>query len=377
MMLLQWNQRGSRAQGNVNAALVRRSARRGTSRLPCLVAAVSGGCRARWLPGPHNHVVFATLLGALPQPTPDADGVSEDPVVAAIRAQEAAGLEPVTDGRLRDPGFDRLAGLLLRPDGVNDGVATVLEAWRIVAGATERATKQALPGPYSLGFRAGGSGARAESPDARCRRGARRDRGGPRGSGLPARRDRGVGGAPDSATDGRAGPASPTAHRRLPDGGPASRDSSLPVDRRSDPFRRPRSTRSSRRPMRASPSTSSPARTTGTSSVARRGSEVSSRASSRPARSTRRKEVMLWAAHYAASSGGRGRERVGLGSAGSWANLTWEAARRKLDRLGDAARLARCRRARSSFAMLDPRAVSTRRAAVGHSPRQPGSAVTA
>ena len=101
--------------------------------------------------------MFATLLGALPQPTPDADGASEDPVVAAIRAQEAAGLEPVTDGRLRDPGFDRLAGLLLRPDGVNDGVATVLEGWRIVAGATERATKQALPGPYAVGFRTGGS----------------------------------------------------------------------------------------------------------------------------------------------------------------------------------------------------------------------------
>src|SRR5207244_5941396 len=52
------------------------------------------------------------------------------------------------------------------------------------------------------------------------------------------------------------------------------------------------------------------------------------------------KEVLLWAAHYAASTRGRGIDRVGLGSAGSWANLTWEAAVRKMRLLGEAARLA-------------------------------------
>ena len=105
--------------------------------------------------------MFATLLGALPSPTADADGASEDPVVAAIRAQEAAGLEPITDGRLRDPGFDRLVELLLRPDGVDDAVTAVLEGWRTLAAATERATKQALPGPFSVGLRAGGTEQRA------------------------------------------------------------------------------------------------------------------------------------------------------------------------------------------------------------------------
>ena len=78
------------------------------------------------------------------------------------------------------------------------------------------------------------------------------------------------------------------------------------------------------------------------------------------------KEVMLWGAHYAASSGGRGADRVGIGSAGSWANLTWEAALRKLNRLCDAARLAAMPLGEELAQSLDPRAVSARRAAVGH-----------
>jgi hypothetical protein len=81
------------------------------------------------------------------------------------------------------------------------------------------------------------------------------------------------------------------------------------------------------------------------------------------------KEVMHWGAHYAASSGGRGRDRVGLGSAGSWANLTWEATLRKLNRLGQAARLAAMPAGEELAQSMDPRAVSSRRAAVGHQPR--------
>jgi hypothetical protein len=43
--------------------------------------------------------VFATLLGALPRPD---DVVDDDAAVeVAVRAQEQAGLEPITDGRLR------------------------------------------------------------------------------------------------------------------------------------------------------------------------------------------------------------------------------------------------------------------------------------
>jgi hypothetical protein len=78
------------------------------------------------------------------------------------------------------------------------------------------------------------------------------------------------------------------------------------------------------------------------------------------------KEVLLWAAHYAASTKGRGRDRVGIGSAGSWANLTWDAAVRKMRLLGDVARLATMPPSEELARSLDPKAVSSRRAALGH-----------
>ncbi len=77
-------------------------------------------------------------------------------------------------------------------------------------------------------------------------------------------------------------------------------------------------------------------------------------------------ELLLWAAAYAASTAGRGPDRVGLATAGSLAALSWDAAIEKLRRLGAAARLAEAppdvqRRA------LDPRATDLRSAALGRS----------
>ena len=75
-------------------------------------------------------------------------------------------------------------------------------------------------------------------------------------------------------------------------------------------------------------------------------------------------EPLLWAAAYAASSDGRGPDRVGLATASSLAHLPWDAAVDKLRRLGDALRIAGLppdERLRS----LDPRAVSSRSAALG------------
>jgi hypothetical protein len=76
-------------------------------------------------------------------------------------------------------------------------------------------------------------------------------------------------------------------------------------------------------------------------------------------------ELLLWAAGYAASTGGRGPARVGLAGASSFAALPWEAAVRKLERLGEAARLAD-QPLDSRMGSLDPRAVSSRSAALGH-----------
>ena len=50
-------------------------------------------------------------------------------------------------------------------------------------------------------------------------------------------------------------------------------------------------------------------------------------------------EPLLWAAAYAASTGGRGPARVGLATASSFADLSWDVAVRKLERLGEAGRL--------------------------------------
>ncbi|HEU0237079.1 MAG TPA: hypothetical protein VFR14_11630 [Candidatus Limnocylindrales bacterium] len=76
-------------------------------------------------------------------------------------------------------------------------------------------------------------------------------------------------------------------------------------------------------------------------------------------------ELLVWAAQYAASLGGRGLDRVGLATSGSLADLPWDAAVVKMRRLGEAAAIA----ARGSFAdvapHLDPRAVGTKSAAFG------------
>ena len=81
--------------------------------------------------------MFATLLGALPRPPLPDDASTDALVEAAVRAQEAAGLDPVTDG-----GF-----------GSDDDAA---RGWQTTAGLTERAVKHVArravqPGPIGRG----------------------------------------------------------------------------------------------------------------------------------------------------------------------------------------------------------------------------------
>ena len=78
-----------------------------------------------------------------------------------------------------------------------------------------------------------------------------------------------------------------------------------------------------------------------------------------------RPETLVWAAHYAASTGGRGLDRVGLANASSLAGLTRERARAKLVALAEAARLAALQDPKELAASLDPRAVDIRSAALG------------
>jgi hypothetical protein len=329
---------------------------------------VRGSARRR--PSPHNPSVFATLLGALPKPTADADGAAIDPIVVAIRAQEAAGLEPVTDGRLHDPGFDHLAGLLLRPDGVDDAVTGVLEAWRVVAAATERATKQALPGPYSVGFRAGGT---------ESERAARTLAAGEALAVIVAALAEA--GCPlveieESEAHRLSGEAEQDlyreAHRRLTEEGQgASIHRSLSIVGGSVPQTAIDAVLEAPYASLAVDLIAGPDNWYVVRRASRERGVIAGVQSA--GNVDQSKEVMLWGAHYAASSGGRGTDRVGIGSAGSWANLTWEAALRKLNRLGEVARLAAMPLGEELAQSLDPRAVSARRAAVGHGPRPPRS----
>ena len=76
-------------------------------------------------------------------------------------------------------------------------------------------------------------------------------------------------------------------------------------------------------------------------------------------------ETLVWAAHYAASTGGRGLARVGLANASSLAGLDREQAARKVAVLSEAARLASMADPQELAALLDPRAVDKRSAAMG------------
>ena len=75
-------------------------------------------------------------------------------------------------------------------------------------------------------------------------------------------------------------------------------------------------------------------------------------------------ELLLYAAGYAASTRGRGPDRVGLATAGSLGDLSWDDAMRKLERLGHAGRLA-VAPVEERRASIDPRAVDKRSAALG------------
>jgi hypothetical protein len=82
-------------------------------------------------------------------------------------------------------------------------------------------------------------------------------------------------------------------------------------------------------------------------------------------------EVLVWAAHYAASTRRRGLARVGLATTGSLAALDRDAAVAKMRALGEGARIAALP-ADEIRASLDPRAIDMRSAALGVWSADPG-----
>ena len=291
--------------------------------------------------------MFATLLGALPRPIDESHEPNEPDdidrlIELAVRAQEGAGLEPITDGRLRTPAFDRAA----------PGEAAV-DGWRMTQAMTERAVKQALPGPFSLGGGEAAVEGIAEAAMALAEAGcALVEIEETSIDGLADADQRRTFGDAHARLLARAGAGVRGSHMSLSIVGgsphaaawPTILDlpyASLAVDLIAGPDNWNLVTRL--------------AGDRGVIAGAESAHEVDEP-----------KEVLLWAAQYAASTKARGLDRVGLGSAGSWANLTWDAAVRKMRILGEAARLATLPAGEDLARSLDPKAVSSRRAALGH-----------
>lgn len=276
--------------------------------------------------------MFATLLGSLPRPPLPADAAPEALVRAAVDAQATVGLEPLTDGGWW-------------------GDRPAVEAWRATSAMTERAVKQVVPGPLSSG--------EASPPEAARRLNV-------------VVRDLVRAGCqlievhePALATlgdDPEAWARFSEAHAILTDGATGTHLSLAIIGGSVDPAGIPAVVAApyaslavdliagpeNWRLVRAAPGA--------------RG--IVCGALSPQAGSDDGPETLLWAAAYAASGDGRGRDRVGLATAGTLADLPWEAAVTKLERLGVAVRLAslppdELRR------RLDPRAIDARSAALG------------
>ncbi len=286
--------------------------------------------------------MFATLLSGLPAP-PSADGrptTREAEIEAVIRAQEEAGLEPITDGRLSSP------------------ETPAAERWRFAAGLTVRAVKASLPGPYTLAIRDRGG-----ETDAAVVERLRREIEALAAVGCPLIEIEEAE-AHSIGDDATARARFRDLHARLTKGyegihlslsivggsaDVAGAETILVPGYSSFAFDLIAGPDNWRLAVRA---------------PGDRG--VIAGALSAQEQADEPKEILLWAAHYAASTRGRGIVRVGLGSAGDYERLPWDVALRKLRLLGETARLATLPPGPELSRQLDPRAVSIRTAALGH-----------
>ncbi len=333
--------------------------------------------------------MFATLLGGLPRPVgPDGAVLEIDAAVeTAIRAQEAAGLEPVTDGRLRTPELldlgPALAGAVESPSSEQraPGSSITVASWRAAAALSDRAVKQALPGPYTLGRRMGAgheagnraaitaAGAR-EAATMACADALRREIDALAAAGCPLveieELDANLIG--DDEAERR---IFRDAHRRLTYG-VTNTHLSLSIVGRSAHL------------AGAATILVAPYHSLAVDliagpdnwylvSAAPHDRGIVAGALENAANADDGPELLLWAANYAASTQARGLLRVGLGTAGGLAKLSWDQAIGKMNALGRAARLASLPPGEELAASVDPRSIDSRSAALGRrrAPKEP------
>ena len=308
--------------------------------------------------------MFGTLLGGLPWPDGVDPGDHAGAVEAVVRAQEAANLEPIVDGRLgpRSPfalGADAWSAWS-EPRTVAD--------WAAAAALTGRAVKQALPGPYSLARAAARREVDLEPLAIRIAEGLRREIEVLAAAGCPLVEV-------EEAEAHRIGDhdvhrrAFVEAHRRLTDGTPGLH-LSLSIVGGSGWDAGPETILTAPYASLAVDLIAGPDNWR-LVAVTPPGRGIVAGGLSPLLGSDDAPELLLYAAAYAASTGGRGRDRVGLAVAGSLAPLTWAQALRKLERLGAGVRLAGLPPGEELAAAMDPRAINIRSAAYGRAMPQP------
>lgn len=321
--------------------------------------------------------MFATLLGALPRPTgpngapyPDDDAA----VVAVLEAQAAAGLEPLTDGRLRGRGpFAAIAGLRGLEDGAGGlritGVPTwtaplTVGAWRFATDHAGGVVKQALPGPYTLGRRLAPGDPDATTALARALHAevlALFDAGCPMIE-IEEQDAHLIG------TDEHERRRFSDAHRLLLDGVTGHCSLAI-VGGNADTAGSETILAAPYRSLAVDLIDGPDNWRLVTKTPGERGIVCGALSTRHPSDDS--PELLLWAAAYAAASAGRGRTRVGLATAGGLQGLAWEVAVAKMTALGEAARLAGLPPAEAA-PHLDPRAIDIKSAAVGRYVPRPG-----
>jgi methionine synthase II (cobalamin-independent) len=318
--------------------------------------------------------MFATLLGAYPR---DPEPMSDDDLVRGVVADlEAAGLEPITDGQVRRR--SALADWPIDPDAV-------VAEWRFAAAATQRAVKQSLPGPYTI-VRDGLPGRRHSSGPIERPQTGRDLAEAPGSAALAGERLREVVGALAAAGCPLVEIEEPAAvrigddvgerhqfldaHRRLTDGLADSIHLSLVVTGGNADTAGSATFFDLPYASYAFDLIAGPdnwrliAQAPGDRGIICGALDPTTGESDGP-------EILVWAAHYAASTGGRGLDRVGLANASSLAGLNRELARRQLSLVAEAARIASAATPDELARLLDPRAVDIRSAALGRYEKRP------
>jgi methionine synthase II (cobalamin-independent) len=318
--------------------------------------------------------MFGTILGPLPRP-PVSDGrdPSDDELVrVVIAAQEAAGIEPITDGRLRWRGeLGPLEGLTgLGRDAASIVRASALPArrgplflreWQFAASATRRAVKQALPGPYTAARRIEAGDIDREALTLGLADALQAEIADLAGAGCPLIEVD----EPDATaigTDDSERRLFVEAHRRLT-AGLSGVHLSLSLTRGNADGSGVETFIDAPYASYAVDLINGPDNWRLVTSIPGERGIVCGALDSR-AKSDDSIELLAWAAHYAASTSGRGLERIGLAVVPGLDRQEWSVVERKLAALGRASAVA-ARSGEDLATSIDPRAVDIRSAALG------------